>query len=136
MAIMNYRDSRGFTAVELVAAIVVLLAATGLAVWQRNDINAATRDSERKTSINAMYYSLEEAYYPANGNAYPERLNVDTLNGLDPALLADPDGKKIGDSGSSLRYEPRNCANGKCRGYTLRADLEKEADFVKDSRRN
>lgn len=133
---MNYRNSRGFTAIELMAAIVVLLAATGLAVWQRNDISAATRDSERKTSINAIYYSLEEAYYPANGNSYPERLSADNLKGLDPALLADPTGKKIGESESSLRYEPRNCTDGKCRGYTLRADLEKEADFIKGSRNN
>ena len=59
-----------------------------------------------------------------------------TRKGLDPALLADPTGKKIGESESNLRYEPRNCTDGKCRGYTLRADLEKEADFIKDSRNN
>lgn len=133
---MNYRNSRGFTAVELIAAIVVLLAAVGLALWQRNDINAANRDSQRKTSINAIHYSLEELYYPANNSTYPERLSAETLKGLDPALLSDPSGKKIGESGSTLRYEPRNCASGTCKGYTLRADLEKEADFVKDSRRN
>lgn len=133
---MNYRDSRGFTAIELAAAIVVLLAATGLALWQRNDLNAATRDSDRKASINAMYYSLEDVYYPSNGNAYPERLSSDSLKGIDPDMLTDPNGKKIGDAASSFRYEPRNCENGRCRGYTLRADLEKEADFIKDSRHN
>ena len=136
MANMNHRTSQGFTAVELVAAIVILLAAAGLAVWQRNDINAANRDSQRKVSINAIYYSLEEVYYPNNGNSYPEKLTADALKGLDPNLLNGPSGKKIGEAGSSLRYEPRNCENGKCRGYTLRADLEKEADFEKDSRNN
>lgn len=132
---MNHRNSQGFTAIELLAAIVVLLAIAGLAVWQRNDISAATRDSERKTSINAIYYSLEEAYYPANGNSYPKQLDAATLKGLDPGLLVDPAGKKIGDNGSSLRYEPRNCTADKCSAYSLRADLEKEADFIKNSRR-
>lgn len=132
---MNTRVSSGFTAVELIVAITILIGAGLLVAWQKNDIDAANRDSQRKTSINAIHYSLEEAYYPANGNTYPEVLSADTLKGLDPALLSGPNGNRIGENDSSLRYEPRNCSEGKCRSYSLRADLEKEADFVKESRR-
>lgn len=133
---MKHRTPHGFTVVELIVAIAILLAAGLLVVWQKNDIDAANRDSQRKVSVNAIHYSLEEVYYPNNGNTYPEQLRAEDLKGLSPDLLTGPNGNRIGESESSLRYEPLNCADGKCRGYTLRADLEKEADFIKDSRRN
>lgn len=132
------KDNRqdGFTAIELIVAIIILLGLAALVVWQKQDIDAATRDSARKTSINAIHYSLEDVYYPANGNTYPETLSSDTVKAIDPELLKDPAGNQIGNPASSLRYEPQGCAAGKCKGYILRAELEKEADFIKKSRRN
>jgi hypothetical protein len=102
---------------------------------QKSDIAATHRDDQRKTAINAMYYSLEEVYYEKN-KSYPVDLTDKTLTALDPALFTDPNGKKIGDKDSNYRYEGVDCTNDSCRSYTLRADLEKEADFVKTNRKH
>ena len=47
--------------------------------------------------------------------------------------FTDANGHKIGKSESEYRYEATGCDNNKCKGYTLRADLEKEDDFVKSN---
>jgi hypothetical protein len=82
-----------------------------------------------------MHYSLEEVYFAKN-KSYPVEITDTTLGSLDSAFLTDPDGKKIGDKDSDYRYEGSNCTNNACRSYRLRADLEKEADFVKTNRNN
>lgn len=113
--------------------MVVLLAAGFVVVAQKRDIQAQNRDAARKTAVNAIYYNLEDIYYPAH-KYYPAALSAGDLTGLDPASLKDPAGKPVGDKASTLRYEPIGCDGaGKCSGYTLRAILEKEAAFVKSS---
>lgn len=124
---------RGFTVLELLVAIVFLIAAGTIFFVQKRDLEVASRDSARKTAINAMYYNLEDVFYPAN-NGYPEHLTADQLKGLDPAILKDPNGKTIGDYGSNYRYDTKDCANGLCKSYTLTATLEHEGNYVKDSR--
>ncbi len=123
---------KGFTLIELIAAIVLLFAAGSLVLLQKNDIEASNRDGQRKTAVNAMYYHLEKIYYQSN-QAYPEQLNKTVLKGISPDLLQDPSGLVVNEARASLRYEPRGCRDGKCQGYELRADLEKEADFIKTS---
>jgi prepilin-type N-terminal cleavage/methylation domain-containing protein len=121
----------GFTVLEIIIAIVVIVAAGAFFYLQKRDLVTANLDTQRKTATNAIYYNLEHIYYPAN-NAYPETLTPEQLKGLDPSLLTDPTGKTISEQGSSLRYEPTNCnTEGKCRYYTLTALLDNEADFVK-----
>lgn len=127
------QKQRGFTVLELIIAIVFLLAAATIFYVQKRDLEIAHRDSIRKTSVNEMYYVLEDVYFPAN-QAYPERLAADQLKGINPESLKDPSGKTIGEYGSNFRYEARDCNAGKCRSYTLTADLENEVDFVKESR--
>lgn len=124
---------KGFTVLELLAAIVLLFLAGTLVVLQKQDIEIAHADSQRKISINAAYHHLEEIYYPAN-QAYPEQVNSEVLKGISPELLQDPAGLNINEASSTLRYEPTNCRDDKCGGYTLRADLQKEADFIKQSK--
>jgi type II secretory pathway pseudopilin PulG len=124
---------RGFTVLELIIAIVFLLAAGTIFYVQKRDLEVAARDSTRKTATNEMYYNLEDVYYPTN-KAYPERLTTDALKGVDPQILKDPRGISIGDYGSDYRYEPKDCKDGKCKSYTLTANLENEADFTKTSR--
>ena len=124
---------RGFTVIELLFIIVLLGAASVLFFLQKNNLEVANRDDVRKTSINAMYYGLEEVFYKAN-SFYPRTIDEKVLPSVDPALFSDPEGVKIGESNSQYRYETANCEGDRCKSYTLRTTLENEADFIKNSR--
>lgn len=127
------QTSRGFTIIEIIFAIIILVFASTVFFIQKSNIETAARDDRRKTAINAFYYSLEEVYVKTNGS-YPRTLNETTLPSVDPTLFKDADGVKIGETSSEYRYEPTNCNGDACASYTLRADLENEADFVKTQR--
>ncbi len=124
---------KGFTVLELIITIVFLAVAGTVFFIQKRDLEVVARDSQRKTAINSIYYNLEDVFYPSK-KYYPEQLTSDQLKGLDPDQLKDPKGKTVGEYGSNYRYEPKDCNSGKCKSYTLTADLEYEADFVKASR--
>ena len=129
-------QKNGFTVVELITVVALFLAAGIIFAFQWNSLQVSFRDSQRKTAINAIHYSLEEGYLTKEGN-YPSKIEEDTLKTLDQAILKDPNGKMIGKSGSNYRYEPTGCdENNRCSGYTLRADLENEDDYIKKSRSN
>ncbi len=131
---MAMKRTAGFTVIEIIVAILFLASATVILFTQRQNLLATQGDATRKTAINAMYYSLEEVYYKAH-NAYPSKIDSATLPSVDPALFTDPHGNALGSSNSSYRYEPTNCTtDGTCKSYTLRALMEKEADYVKTSR--
>ena len=85
----------GFTVIELVFVGVVLAIAGVLAYIQMNNLGLAADDLQRKTSINAMYYALEEVYYKEN-QFYPASLTAETLSSVDPDLFTDPDGFTLG----------------------------------------
>lgn len=123
----------GFTILELIIVVVFVIAAGTIFYVQKRDLEVQARDSTRKTAINAMYYNLEDVYYQAH-KAYPQTLTTEQMKGLDPSILKDPEGVAIGDQNSDYSYEAKDCANGQCKSYTLRADLEHEADYVKASR--
>jgi type II secretory pathway pseudopilin PulG len=129
------KHSRGFTVIELIFIVAVLSLASVLFFIQKNNVEVAARDTQRKTAINAMYYGLEEVFYKAN-NFYPSTIGSVNLTSVDPDLFTDPLGVKIGESTSNYRYEPANCTDSHCKSYTLRASLENEDDFVKSSRNN
>ncbi|MFZ3009501.1 MAG: type II secretion system protein [Candidatus Microsaccharimonas sp.] len=124
---------RGFTIIELMLIIVLLGVASALFFVQKNNLEVAFRDEQRKIAINAMYYGVEEVFYKANGY-YPRTINETTLPSVDPNLFTDPQGVKLGESESEYRYEPTNCDGDKCKSYSLRTTLENEADYVKNSR--
>jgi prepilin-type N-terminal cleavage/methylation domain-containing protein len=127
------KSSRGFTVIELLIVVGVVAFASVIFFIQRQNIETATRDDARRTSINAMYYSLEEVYKEQNGS-YPRTLTEETLPSVDPALFNDPNGVEIGLGESDFRYEPTGCTGNTCNGYTLRATLEQEDDYVKTNR--
>lgn len=127
------KTSRGFTVIELTIVIVLLGIASVLFFVQKAAVESASRDEQRKTAVNAMYYGLEEVYFKENG-AYPRTIKSDTLRSVDPALLKDPAGVTIGDGASDYRYEATNCDGDRCKQYTLRTTLENEADYVKNQR--
>jgi type II secretory pathway pseudopilin PulG len=127
------KRTAGFTVIELVVVILFLALVTTVLFIQKNNLAATQRDSQRKTAINAMYYNLEEVFFEQNGY-YPSKIDSKTLRAMDPNLFTDPDNIKMDDTGSSYRYEGTNCDNTACKSYTLRADLEKEADYIKTNR--
>ena len=129
------RTSQGFTIVELLFVVVLLATASILFFVQKNNLEVATRDESRKISINAMYYSIEEVYFKANGH-YPRTINATVLPSVDPVLFKDPNGVKIGEANSNYRYEPYNCDGDACKNYTLRSTLQNEDDYVKTNRSN
>ena len=126
---------KGFTILELVIVILVAGLAVALFFLQKLNTDAMNRDDQRKTAINAMYYSLEEGFYAENGY-YPEKISESILPMMDPALFTDPYGINLGDNSSSYSYEAANCDSGKCKEYILRAQLEKEDTYIKKSRNN
>lgn len=128
------KTKNGFTVLEIILCIVFLCVAVVLFFFQMNAVEAMDRDDKRKTAINAMYYALEEGYYVENGY-YPEKIeDAETLRWIDPNLFTDPLGFNLWQEGSSYKYEASDCKDGKCKQYSLRADLEKEEDYVKTSR--
>lgn len=127
------KSTRGFTVIELVIAVTLIVTASIIFFVQKNNVEVAARDESRKTSINAMYYSLEEVYFAKN-NFYPRTINEEVLPSVDPELFKDTNGVKIGESTSEFRYEPLNCEGDTCKGYSLRSTLENEDDFVKANR--
>ena len=128
-------NQRGFTITELLA-LIVLLITVGAVFWtQKGSLETAAKDDSRKTSINAMYYSLEEVYYPTN-KYYPKTLSASILPSVDPSVFKDPQGIEIGKAESDLSYQGKDCTDEACKSYTLRAKLKNEADYIKESRKN
>ena len=127
------KKKSGFTILELV--IVSLFASLALVLFfvQKSNMDAMKRDEDRKIAINAMYYALEEGFYTQN-KYYPETISESNLTVMDPALFTDPNGVNLGQEGSNYTYTPANCEDGKCKEYTLRAELEKEEAYIKKSR--
>ncbi|PID31702.1 hypothetical protein CR970_04395 [Candidatus Saccharibacteria bacterium] len=125
---------RGFTTIELLVVLVVLCTGAWLFFSQKASIDASARDSERKVAINAMYYSLEEDFYEKNG-FYPSTIDSKILRSIDPALFTDPRGHKPGEGAAEYHYAPIDCSlEGRCKAYRLYADMEREAEYSKDSR--
>lgn len=125
--------SHGFTVLELLIVIAFLSLASITLLSQRANLNATHRDDQRKTAINAMYYNLEEVYYAKDGH-YPASIDSKNLPAMDPSLFTDPTGVELGKPQANYRYETSDCTNEKCKLYTLRSTMEREADFVKTNR--
>ncbi len=127
--------TRGFTVIELLIVVVLFVAASLLFFIQKNNVEVAARDDIRKSSINAMYYSLEEVYFKEN-KSYPRTINTTLLPSIDPDRLKDPNGVKIGEAESNFSYDATNCDGDTCKAYTLRTTLENEDDYIKTNRTN
>lgn len=126
------KHTKGFTVIELIFFILLAGSTSIIFFVQKNNIEVAARDDARKTAINAIYYNLEKVFYPTN-NYYPREITTETLKTIDPEMLIDSNGKKINETGSLYTYQPTDCSDDKCKNYTIKTTLEKEADYVKKS---
>jgi len=133
MGMIEQKTKRGFTIIELVVVIFFASLLVVLFFLQKLNLDAMHRDEQRKEAINAMYYALEEGFHAKNGY-YPEKISEENLKVMDPSLFTDPSGINLGREGSSYSYEAANCSNGKCKEYTLRAQMEKEDTYIKKNR--
>lgn len=127
------KKQSGFTVIEVLVVIVLFVLAGMFFLQQKSQIERVDRDRQRKTSINAFHFSLEEVYYKANGS-YPRKIDAKILPSVDPALFKDPNAIVIGDQGSNYHYDALNCEAEVCKSYTLRAELENEDDFIINSK--
>jgi len=127
------KKASGFTVIELLFIVVLLGAASILFFIQKNNIEISAQDNIKKTAINAMYYSLEEVFYPTN-KYYPQLINSDNLVSVDPALFTDPDDIVLGTEGSAYTYTPTDCSENKCKSYSLKTTLANEADYIKTNK--
>jgi len=127
------KQSEGFTVIEIIFIATLIAFASVFFFIQKNNLEITANDNTRKSAINAMYYSLEEVFYPAN-KFYPSTISSDNLKSMDPELFSDTDGKMINTAGSAYTYKPTDCVNDKCKGYTLKTTLVNEADFEKTNR--
>ena len=124
-------NSDGFTIIELLVFIIVIVAISLVAVSNIRDLRATNRDQNSKVSINAIFYQLE-LFHEKNG-FYPEKIDTTNLKGIEKTDLNDRSGISINQPGSAFAYKPRSCAEAKCKSFELKAKLEKEAPFIKQS---
>lgn len=129
------KKKAGFTLLELIIAITIVTGLLIVFILQKLNVDAMNRDAARKTSINAIYYALEEGFYEKNG-FYPEHIdNANVLPYIDPNSFTDPNGVNLWDKGSNFEYAPTGCEDAKCKNYSLRSTMEKEDTYIKTSRR-
>lgn len=126
------KRSLGFTIIELMSALVLVIAIIAVAFATKSNLDASSRDIQRKTAVNAFYYGLKEAYYKQN-KAYPTSLNKQNLPYIDPKLFEDPDGHAIGQPQSDYSYQAKDCEDGSCQSFDVSVRLEKEAIYKKSS---
>lgn len=120
------RRTSGFTVIELISAVVLVVIVGTLVVLQKNNLDAASRDQQRKTSVNAIYYGLKQGYFAKTGS-YPSVLDKNSMPYVDPKAL-----QQVGnDKQYALKYRGLDCENTKCKGFELKTNLEKEATYKK-----
>ena len=120
-----------FTVVETLVTIIFLGVASTVGYTVYEALQMTHRDQVRKVAINTIHANLQEIVKP-NLGGYPRTLDPSQLTAMDRSYLKDPQGAPIGTGTSDYRYEPTSCNGGDvCAGYTLTADLEREADFTK-----
>jgi prepilin-type N-terminal cleavage/methylation domain-containing protein len=124
---------KGFTVIELIVVIVILLTVGGFFLLQRADLATTIRDKERKIAVNSLYLVLTEVYYPEH-KSYPAAINLADLKSLDPELFLDSHSINLSDGSTDNKfsYEGTNCDNeNRCKSFKLSVTLEKEALYTK-----
>ncbi len=143
----NGERESGFTVVEIVITIAVLVILTAFFVIQRNSLNASFADSMRKLSVDAFYINLKNVYYKKN-HYYPRTISRETLPGVTPSFFTDPDnftlagdkcvnnstGQDVDAAACDYHYSASKCdGDGHCAAFKISADMQTEATYTKTS---
>ena len=128
---MNKRN--GFTIIELLVVATFLIIIAILGFSQYTKLTNESNNAKKRTAINAMHYSLEEGFYVKNGY-YPEKLEEGTLPTMDPALLKDPQGKKMAIKTAVIVMNLQIVMTENVSHNKLVATLVDEDDYIKESR--
>lgn len=80
-------NQSGFTIIELLVFITVVLAITIIAASNIRDLRANNRDQESKIDVNATAYQLE--VFHEKNNYYPEKIEAKIIPGLEEKSIKD-----------------------------------------------
>ncbi|MFI5271312.1 MAG: prepilin-type N-terminal cleavage/methylation domain-containing protein, partial [Candidatus Saccharimonadales bacterium] len=87
----------GFTVIELVIVIVVLMILIGLIITTYGGIQEKNRNYTRNTNLEAIHKQIEKYFNDSTAGHYPSRADMNNsawlaknLPSLDPGLLIDP----------------------------------------------
>ena len=142
------RKQQGFTIVELLIVIVLIIIFGALIVNTFNGIKQAERNTERRRDIDEIHRHLEG--YNAQNDRYPTLANINdadfraaNMMALNPNALKDPNGDaqtlEVSSDADDYGYDaiPADCDNtaagGDCTGYTLTATLEGGGTYPKSN---
>lgn len=121
----------GFTVIEFLVGIAAISIIAVVALTNIRTLRAENRDTASKADINTLVFQLE-SFYEKNGY-YPQAINSQTLTNLDSETFKDSHGETINQGSTLYVYSPGNCTENKCKNYEIRAELEREAPYVKES---
>lgn len=136
------KQNKGFTVIELLVVMLVIIGLGFIAFNSRADVVGRDRDTERRSDINLLYQQLEFYYDLGETNTYPTLANlqdeawvVANMKALATEALVDPQGLRIGTEGSDYTYEAENCDDNGCASFKLSAKQEKSSPdpYVKNS---
>ncbi len=116
--------------INLAMLLTVILVVTITINYQSDFIIKSKLDKQRKTDINNLFFYLTQDYYLKNEH-YPEFLEKDSLK--QKLSITDPQGKVINSADSDYTYTTYNCHNNKCQGFVLKAKLDLEQVYQKQS---
>lgn len=137
------KAEKGFTIIELLIVIAIIIILAALVLNNFQGAQAKARDTQRVTDINNIHSKLEE-YYNEN-NYYPDTFTASTFPGIDAESLKDPKGVSVTinaavadataanavntqSSTANYLYIPYNCTGTpatQCSGYVLKTWIEK-----------
>lgn len=144
------KAQKGFTIIELLIVIAIIAILALLVLNNIQGAQAKARDQQRTTDINAIATQLE-AFYNEN-SYYPAALTLTDLKGLDEGALKDALGGQApqetsvatasdadaaaaptdSNSAPGYAYITYDCTSAQCKGYRLKADIEKPNSTTPD----
>jgi len=145
----NFYDkpSKGFTTIELLLILVVVLILGGLVATNYQSVQEHTRDNTRRSDITILQgdveiYQAETGEYPTLANLNSNSFRSAHFKDFDNNVLKDPRGKLqilvATPKAHAYAYQPQpagctNAGDNVCTGYILTATLEQGGIYVKRS---